>query len=97
MPRKPKCRFIEHEPPATYFKPRGIPMRGLDEVQLKFDELEALRLTEIEGLDQDTAAEKMGVSRQTYGRILATARRIAADAIVNGKALRIDGGNYTIR
>jgi predicted DNA-binding protein (UPF0251 family)/predicted Fe-Mo cluster-binding NifX family protein len=77
-------------------KPAGIPARELEEVILGFDEAEALRLADLEGLYQEAAARSMGVSRQTFGRIVETARRKAADAILNGKALRIDGGEITI-
>jgi len=72
-------------------------MTELEEVILAVDGLEALRLVEIEGLDQDQAAERMNVSRQTLGRILSAARQSIARAVVLGQALRIDGGNYVIR
>ena len=77
-------------------KPAGVPVRELEEVILGFDEAEALRLADLEGLYQEAAARSMGVSRQTFGRIIETARRKTADAILNGKALRIDGGAITI-
>ena len=77
-------------------KPAGVPARELEEVLLGFDEAEALRLSDLEGLYQETAARSMGVSRQTFGRIIEVARRKTADAILNGKALRIDGGEITI-
>jgi predicted DNA-binding protein (UPF0251 family)/predicted Fe-Mo cluster-binding NifX family protein len=77
-------------------KPAGIPARELREIVLGFDEAEALRLADLEGLYQEAAARLMGVSRQTFGRIIETARRKTADAILNGKALRIDGGEITI-
>lgn len=97
MPRPPKCRFIERLPHVTYFKPRGVPMTELEEAVLSLEGLEALRLVDIEGLDQDKASEKMNVSRQTFGRILAAARQTLARAVVLGQALRIEGGNYVIR
>lgn len=78
-------------------KPAGIPARELEEVRLALDEAEALRLADLEGLYQEAAARCMGVSRQTFGRIVETARRKVADAILNGKALRVDGGKVTIR
>ncbi|MBF0529868.1 MAG: DUF134 domain-containing protein [Deltaproteobacteria bacterium] len=96
MPRPTKCRMISGLPGVSYFKPRGVPLRELEEVVLPVEGLEALRLAELEGLDQDRAAQKMSVSRQTFGRILAAARRTLVDAVVNGKALRIDGGNYAV-
>jgi predicted DNA-binding protein (UPF0251 family) len=81
-------------PPACdYFKPRGIPLAGLVEVAVSLDELEALRLADLDGLYQDGAAARMGVSRATFGRIVESARRKVADALVHGKALRIEGGS----
>ncbi len=91
MPR-PKCpRNVDVNPASTYFKPRGIPMTALDEVRLAMDELEALRLADLEGHYQEDAARAMGVSRQTFARIVDAARRKVAEALVHGKALRIDG------
>jgi len=77
-------------------KPAGIPGRELEEVRLGLDEAEALRLADLEGLYQEAAARSMGVSRQTFGRIVETARRKIADAILNGKSLRIDGDRSSI-
>ncbi len=77
-------------------KPAGVPRCELEEVCLGFDEAEALRLADLERLYQEAAARKMGVSRQTFGRIIEAARYKAADAILNGKALRIAGGEITI-
>jgi len=68
----------------------------IEEVVLGFDEAEALRLADLEGLYQEAAARSMGVSRQTFGRIVELARKKVADAILNGKALRIDGGECRI-
>jgi len=96
MARPPKCRIVDREPAVTYFKPRGIPLRDLDEVTLTVEGAEALRLSEIEGLDQDSASERMGISRQTFGRILAEARKTVARAVVEGLGLRIEGGNYKL-
>lgn len=78
-------------------KPAGIPARELEELILGFDEAEALRLADLEGLYQEAAARSMGVSRQTFGRIVESARRKVADALLNGKALRIEGGEVSIR
>ena len=89
MARPIKDRCISCVPAASYFKPVGIPMRELDEIVLGMDELEAMRLTDLDGLYQANAAEKMGVSRQTIGNILNSAHRKLADALLNGKALRI--------
>jgi len=96
MPRPPKCRLIQDPPQVNYFKPRGVPMTALEEVVLPLEGFEALRLVEIEGLDQDQASERMNVSRQTFGRILAAARKTLAEAVVLGRALRIEGGHYVI-
>jgi predicted DNA-binding protein (UPF0251 family) len=79
-------------PQANYYKPRGVPLRMLQQVALTVDELEALRLADLEGLYQEEAAQRMNVSRQTFGRIVEAARKKVADALVNGKALSIEGG-----
>jgi len=97
MPRPPKCRLVETWPQVTYFKPRGVPLSELEEVRLTLEGFEALRLTELEGLDQDQAATRMGVSRQTFGRVLSAARQSLAQAVVDGKALRIEGGHYRLQ
>lgn len=94
MPRPIKCRMIGSEPEVTYFKPRGVPLRDLDEVELPLDGFEAIRLADHEGLSHEEAARRMLVSRQTFGRILSAARAKVAMALVNGLALRIHGGNY---
>ena len=92
MPRPFKCRMIDHRPETTFFKPAGVPVSVLEVVSLSFDELEAIRLADHEGLYQDDAAKKMGLSRQTFGHIVSSARQKIADALVNGKALKIEGG-----
>ncbi|SYZ74813.1 conserved hypothetical protein [Candidatus Zixiibacteriota bacterium] len=93
MPR-PKCaRQIACRPEVVYFKPRGVPLRSLVEVVLEKDELEALRLADCEGLYQEEAALRMKISRPTFGRIIDSAHRKVAEALLDGKALRIDGGN----
>lgn len=89
MARPVKSRRICCVPAASYFKPVGIPMCELDEIVLGMDELEAMRLTDLGGLYQADAAEQMGVSRQTIGNILNSAHHKLADALLNGKALRI--------
>jgi uncharacterized protein len=81
-------------PGVTYFKPAGIPLKSLEEVRLSIEEAEALRLKDLEGLEQEEAAGKMAVSRPTFQRILASARRKVADVLLNGKAVRIEGGNF---
>ena len=92
MPRPRHCRRVEQLPQATYYKPRGVPLSVLEEVTLTVDEFEAIRLTDLEGLYQAQAAEKMDISRQTLGRILESAHKKIADALVHGKALLIKGG-----
>ncbi len=96
MPRKPKCRRIEFIPDVTYFKPAGIPLRFLEEVSLSLEEVEAIRLRDIEGLEQGKAAERMHISRPTFQRVLSVARQKTANALLNGKAIRIGGGNYDL-
>jgi len=81
-------------PQATYFKPAGIPLRVLDEVQLSVEEAEAIRLKDIESLEQEASAERMNISRPTFQRVLVSARKKMADALLNGKAIRIEGGNF---
>jgi uncharacterized protein len=89
MARPMKCRKVACTVAATYFKPQGIPMRELDEVALELDEIEAIRLADLEELYQADAATKMGVSRQTFGNIIARAHKKVAMALLGGKALRI--------
>jgi predicted DNA-binding protein (UPF0251 family) len=83
---------VQGSPPSGLFKPAGIPTTALELVEMTLDELEALRLVDYEGLYQEDAGVRMGVSRQTLGRILESARRKVAGALVMGRALRIEGG-----
>lgn len=92
MPRPHRCRRIGALPANSVFKPAGVPGRDLDEVVLTVDEFEALRLADYEGLYQEQAAERIGVSRQTFGRIVESARKKVAQALVKGMVLRIEGG-----
>jgi len=92
MARPRNCRRVSSMPESNYFKPRGIPLSMLEEVILTVDEFEAVRLADLEGLYQEQAAEKMKVSRQTFGRIIDSAHRKVAEALVKGKALKIEGG-----
>ena len=94
MGRPRKDRLVAFNPEISYFKPRGIPMVDLSEVCITVDEREALRLADLDGLSHEESGQCMGVSRATFGRILHNARRIVADALINGKAIRIEGGNY---
>lgn len=95
MPRPKKIRFVSAYPAIAAFVPHGIPVSG--EVSMSLEELEAIRLSDFENLDQETAAGMMEVSRHTFGRILANARSIIAEALVTGKALKIEGGVYELR
>lgn len=95
MPRPKKTRFVSGYPTISAFLPQGMPQTG--DVVLSVEGLEALRLSDFERLDQETAAKIMAVSRQTYGRILGEARTIVSEALVTGKALRIEGGTYEMR
>ena len=90
MPRRKCRRRIGFRVSLTHFKPAGVPMRELTEVVIGADELEAVRLADLEGMYQEQAAAAMGVSRQTFGRILASAHRKIADGLVNGRAIRLD-------
>ena len=93
MPRPKSPRSIDSFPDRTWFKPAGIPLRKLSEVVLELDELEALRLADLEGFYHENAAQKMDVSRQTFGRILESARKKIAEALMQGKAIRLGVGN----
>ncbi|CAN2041928.1 conserved hypothetical protein [Candidatus Magnetomoraceae bacterium gMMP-15] len=94
MGRPKKQRFIEFQPNVSYFKPRGIPLFKLEEVSLSVDELEAFRLADLLGMSHEDGGSQMGVSRATFGRIVEKARQIIADALVTGKAIKVEGGNY---
>jgi predicted DNA-binding protein (UPF0251 family) len=83
-------------PESNYFKPRGIPLSVLGEVILNVDEFEAIRLADLEGLYQEQAAEKMNVSRPTFGRIIDSAHKKVAETLVKGKALKIEGGEFKV-
>jgi predicted DNA-binding protein (UPF0251 family) len=82
-------RRIQFDPKAVYFKPRAIPLSMLDEVELSLDEIEALRLCDLEGLDQVEAAKRMKISQATFCRILTSARKKVAKALIEGKAIKI--------
>ena len=94
MPRPPCCKRVDELPGVVYFKPRGIPLAHLEEVVLGVEELEALRLAHLEGLYQQDAAQRMHVSRATFGRVLDAAHRKVTEALVKGAALRIEGGAF---
>ena len=95
MPRPKKLRFVSGYPVIAAFVPQGMQATG--EVFLSVVEFESIRLSDFEGLDQETASNLMQVSRQTYGRILSRARSIIGEALITGKALKIKGGTYEMR
>ena len=90
MPRHKIPRCVRFNPDVVYFKPQGIPLRMLEEVVLKADELEALKLYDVDGLEQIKAAQKMKISQPTFARILDSANKKVAIALVKGKAIRIE-------
>ena len=92
MPRPIKPRWIGYNHRYTFFEPVMQPSRALPSVDLSLDEIEALRLADLEGMNHNEAADKMSVSRQTFGRILNTARAKTASALVEGKVISIQGG-----
>ena len=89
MPRPRLDRRIRFNPNITYFKPQGVPMRFLDIIELTVEEIEALRLKNVQGLDQQEAAKKMDTSQSTFQRILSSAYKKISDALINGKAIKI--------
>ena len=93
MPRPKKYRRVCCNPSVFYFKPRGIPVYDLEEVIINHDELESLRLADLLTYSQEKAANEMNISRATFGRIIESARKKVADAVLNGKALRINEKN----
>jgi predicted DNA-binding protein (UPF0251 family) len=96
VPRPRRFRWVRAQPNSTYFKPRGVPLASLEETVLTVDEHEAIRLADLQGLQQEEAARKMSISRATFGRIVASARKKIADAIINAKAIRIEGGDFVM-
>lgn len=90
MVRPIKPRRLCFNPSVTYFKPRAIPLSSLKEVELRLDELEVLRFCDYQGLEQKEAAKEMNISQSTLQRILTSARKKIAEAIVDGKAIKIN-------
>ncbi len=97
MVRPKKCKMVYAEPGVTYFKPRAIPLMDLKEVALTVEEFEAIRLSDLESLKQVQTAKKMGISQPTLNRLLSSAHKKIAEALVKGKAIKIHGGNYSIK
>ncbi|MBU0930110.1 MAG: DUF134 domain-containing protein [Nanoarchaeota archaeon] len=96
MVRPRLCRRVRINPSVTYFKPCGILLKELEEIILSVDEYEAIRLKDLEGLEQEVCAKKMSISQPTFHRLVLSARKKIADAIINAKTIRIKGGNYKI-
>ncbi len=96
MPRPFRCRKVFFNPQYTYFKPAGVPLSSIEEINLTLDELEAIRLSHKEELYQEEAAKKMNISRQTFGNILDSAHKKIAKFLLEGKSLRIKGGEVEI-
>ena len=94
MPRPPNWRCVSFLPAITYFKPVGVQLSVIDEVRVSVEEAEAIRLKDLEGLEQEECAQRMRISRPTFHRVLELARRKVADALVNGRAIRIEGGKF---
>ncbi len=90
MPRPRLCRKIGFRARARYFKPQGIPMRNLEVILLTKEEAEALRLKNIKNLDQSKAAQKMNTSQSTFQRILSSAYKKISEALIKGKAIKIE-------
>jgi len=81
------------KPGVTYFKPRGIPLNELEENVIHIEEYEAIKLKDLKELEQEECAKKMNVSQPTFHRMLITARKKITDAIINGKAIKIEEKN----
>ena len=90
-------RWISREPHVTYFGPPGEPLPAPNAVVLSYAEVEAIRLSDLEGLSQEEAAERMGVSRRTFWADLKSARVKVATALVKGLPIRIEGGDHEVR
>lgn len=96
MPRPPKPRWVEFEPEVTWFVPSSRPAGVVDAVILTVDELEALRLKDVEGLEQEACAQRMNLAQSSFQRLLAAARQKVAGALVAGKAIQVSGGHYVV-
>ena len=94
MSRPPLWRRVNNLPWVTYFRPSGVSSAQLHEVILSIEEVEAIRLKDMEGLEQEECAQEMKISRSTFARELNSGRQKVADALTNGKAIRIYGGNF---
>lgn len=96
MARPEKLRRVAQLPNVGFFKPAGIPVSALQSVRLSLEELESIRLRDLEELEQEECAQQMRISRPTFHRILDSARNKLADALINGKSIQIEGGNFEL-
>ncbi len=96
MTKSKKERRVKQPPFVVYFKPQGVPIFALQQVILNVDEYEAIRLADWEGLKHDESSQKMKISRPTFTRLLNSAHKKISDAMVNGKSIRIEGGNFVL-
>lgn len=96
MARPEKLRCVAQLPNVGFFRPVGIPVNALQGVSLTLEEVESIRLKDLEGLEQEECARQMRISRPTFHRILESGRKKLADALINGKAIQIGGGNFEL-
>lgn len=89
-------RLVQGPPRINQFKPSGVPAKSLQAITLSIDEYEGIRLADFQGLDHNQAAEKMGISRPTFSRLIEKARNKVAQALINGWMLTIEGGNFDL-
>jgi len=95
---RPKNNRIVYEPPSyTEFKPAGVSIKSLEEIQLSLDEFEAIRLADLLGMSHEEAANEMGVSRSTFSRLIVKSRKKIAKYFFEGRLLKVDGGNIHFR
>jgi predicted DNA-binding protein (UPF0251 family) len=94
MSRPVKLRYVAQLPSTALFRPVGVPANVLPPVCVSLEEAESIRLKDLEGLEQEECARRMQISRPTFHRVLESGRRKLADALVNGKAIQIEGGNF---
>lgn len=97
MPRPRICRRVRFRPRINYFKPAGKRIVDLEEVILTIEEYESVRLVDLEEIEQIKAGKQMKISQPTFSRILKSARKKISEAIVKGKAIKIQGGDYKFR
>lgn len=94
MVRTKKIRNVLYPPKTIYFSPHGVPVKDLTDVIVTVDEYEAIRLADHKKLKQEEAAKKMNISRPTFTRVIESARKKVAEALVNGKAVKVEGGSF---